>query len=394
MVSAVLASGEVAVYGTVMRALILHASAGGGHRRAADALERAFRMEDEQCETFVCDILDFTPALFKHTYAQGYLTVVRRTPELWGYMYTRADRKALVPWRSRVRATFNKINTTTFFRFYRRCRPDVTVCTHFMPLEILSSKAKRQKVTNPFYCCVTDFAVHSLWVLKHVDCYYVAGEEAARQLLRRGQPGEGIRRTGIPVDPVFAERLDASQCRRKLGLAPDRPTILVLSGGFGIGAAPEILKAFEGVEPFCQIAVVAGANERVRRQAERSALGVQCPVKIVGHVDNMHEWMSAADLVVTKPGGLTTSEALAKRRPLVITEPIPGQEQRNCDYLLEAGAAVRIFEPADAPEKIRTILDRPARLQSLQRGVEAIARPHAARDIARDIIARFRAGAE
>lgn len=372
-----------------MKVLILHASAGAGHQRAAEALAKAFRSECPESDTLVSDVLDFTPALFRRTYGKGYLMLVRRAPELWGYMYDRSDRKALVPWRAKMREVFNQINAASFFGFYRGFAPDVTVCTHFMPLEVLSSMSRRRRVPLNMHCCVTDFAVHSLWISQGVSCYFVATEEARRQLARRGQPEDDIVVAGIPIDPVFAERRAAPDARQALGLRGDLPMVLALSGGFGVGATSEVIRAFgDYAGPACQVVAVAGANPKLRRRAQAAAGEATVPVTVFGRVTNMHDLLDAADLVITKPGGLSTSECLAKGRPMLITDPIPGQEQRNCEYLLERGAARRLYDPVDAPSMVARLLGDPAMLARMRDNVDRIGKPHAARDIARHVLAR------
>ena len=372
-----------------MKVLILHASAGAGHQRAAEALAKAFRTERPDSLVMVRDVLDFTPALFRRSYGKGYLMLVRQAPELWGYMYDRSDHKALVPWRAKVREIFNQINMAAFFGFYREFAPDVTICTHFMPLEVLASLLRRRRLTRRIYCCVTDFAVHSLWIAQGVNGYYVATEEARRQLIRRGQPEGDVVVAGIPIDPVFAERRDAPDARQALGLRPDLPLVLALSGGFGVGSTAEVIRAFSGYEgPACQIVAVAGANPKLRRRAQAAAREAAVPVTVFGRVTHMHALLDAADLVITKPGGLSTSECLAKGRPMLLTDPIPGQEQRNCEYLLECGAARRLYHPADAPAMVARLLGEADTLACMRGNVQRIGTPHAARNIVRNILAR------
>lgn len=367
-----------------MNVLILHASAGAGHRRAAEALEKAFRAEG--AEPVVRDILDFTAPLFRKTYAKGYLDVVRRAPELWGYLYAQSDKSLRIPWKRTVRSLFNALNTRDFKTFFRECRPDAVVCTHFMPLEILSARIAKGKTDVPLYCVVTDFGVHGLWVVEHVRRYYVACPEAERQLKRRGKDAERVRLTGIPIDPVFAAGETAPAARRRLGLDPDLPAALLLSGGYGVGPAVEMVRAFKGAGWRGQLLVVAGANEKLKEKAEAEAAGLDLPVTVFGFVKNIHDLMDAADLVITKPGGLTTSEVLAKGRPMLVIDPIPGQEQRNGEYALEIGAAARLYEAEDAPAKIRALFEEAGRLERMARCARAAGRPHAARDVARDVL--------
>jgi processive 1,2-diacylglycerol beta-glucosyltransferase len=372
-----------------MKVLILHASAGAGHKRAAEALAKGFAAEGGDIEVKVYDILDATSHVFRKTYGKGYLDLVRKAPELWGYMFARSDKKSLVPWRKKVRSVFNEINTLAFRKLYKDFKPDIAVCTHFMPLELLSHQTGiRRRRHVPLYCVVTDFAVHSLWIVENVKCYYVATEEARRQLLRKGQSEKQIKVTGIPIDPVFAGAENPGAVRQRLGLAVDAPVALLLSGGFGVGPTVDLIRAFRKMEKNCQVLVVAGANEKLREEALTAARGLRCPVKVFGFVNNIHELMDASDLVISKPGGLTTSEVLAKGKPMMVIDPIPGQEQRNCEYLLEAGAAVRLYEPDDAPYKIDMLLSDPGRLERMRANAKGIGRPSAVCDIVKDILLR------
>jgi processive 1,2-diacylglycerol beta-glucosyltransferase len=371
-----------------MKVLILHASAGAGHKRAAEALGKAFALENKNIEVAVLDILDFTSSVFRKTYGKGYLDIVRKAPELWGFMYARSDKKSLSPSNRKIRAIFNEINAGAFIKYCKSFDADIVVCTHFMPLEILARKYGRRWKDVPLYCAITDFAVHSLWIAQNVDCYYVATEDARRQLIRKGQPADKIKITGIPVDPVFSQSNTVEDARRKLDIDPTIPAILLLSGGFGVGPAADLIRSFGQVKINCQLLVVAGANEKLKKEALAAASGLSIKAKVFGFVDNIHELMDASDIVISKPGGLTTSEVLAKAKPMIVIDPIPGQEQRNCEYLLEAGAAIRLYESEDAPYKVQTILGDPARLQRMQQNARQISHPQAAREIVKDILCR------
>ncbi len=372
-----------------MNIMLLYASAGAGHKRAAEALASTFRKAEPYASIVTRDILDFSPALFRKTYAEGYLRIVRRAPELWSYMYAESDRKSRVPWRRKVRAAFNKVNAGHFLRFCDETAPDLVVCTHFLPLEMLSTRFRRKRTPFLYAGVVTDFAVHSLWIFPNVPIYYVATEEAKRHMSRAGCPADAIKVTGIPVDPVFSQSEPTQQARRRLGLDPDLPAVLLLSGGFGVGPTAELIAAFKDERPRCQLLVVAGANAAMKTQAEKAAANLRRPVKVFGFVNNMHELMDAADVVVSKPGGLTASEVLAKGKPLVIVDPIPGQEQRNAEYLMESGAGVRLYDPADAPFRVAELLESPGRLDSMRRAAAAIAHPNAAMDIVKDLLGRI-----
>jgi processive 1,2-diacylglycerol beta-glucosyltransferase len=368
-----------------MNILLLHASAGAGHRRAAEALAAAFHAAGPGDTVITRDILDFTPALFRKTYAEGYLRMVRRAPELWSYLYAKSDRKAQTPWRRQVRAAFNKINAAHFLAYCDEVQPDLIVCTHFLPLELLSTRRSRHRDRALFAGVVTDFAVHALWIFPNVPAYYVATEEGKRHMTRCGCPSARIHVTGIPVAPEFMQSEAAPAARARLGLDPALPTVLVLSGGYGVGPTAELIAAFKDDAPACQLLVVAGASAALKRRAEAAAASLRRPVKVFGFVNNMNQLMDAADLVISKPGGLTTAELLAKGKPLLVVEPIPGQEQRNAEYLLEAGAGARLYDSADAPFRVAEILNTPGRLAGMQERARACGRPHAALDIVEDL---------
>jgi processive 1,2-diacylglycerol beta-glucosyltransferase len=371
-----------------MKLLILHASAGGGHRRAAEALAAAAAKQGHA--PTVCDILDFMPPLYRRTYAKGYLRLVRSAPELWGYLYAQSDRSAHAPVERRIRTAFNHLNSLSFHRFLKHTAPDAVLCTHFLPLELVGTLSPRRRRGLPLFGVVTDFAAHSLWFCRGVDAYYVASEAARRQLARKGQSMDRIACMGIPVLPAFAQGISPRVARSRLGLRPDLPAVLVLNGGLGVGPALDLIAAGSACPPPCQLLVVTGQNPRLEAKARAAAAQAKLPVVVRGFVDNVHDWMDAADLVVSKPGGLTMAEALAKGRPVMIMDPIPGQEQRNTEYLLEAGAAVRAFEPEEAVWKIGEFLRDPVRLADLAARARRLGRPQAAGDVVADVAARLR----
>lgn len=371
-----------------MKFLILHASAGGGHKRAAEALAAAAAARG--AEAVVRDVLDFMPPLYRRTYAQGYLALVRSAPELWGYLYAQSDRTAQRPVERRLRTAFNHLNALSFRRFLRQTAPDAVLCTHFLPLELVGSLPPHRRRGLPLCGVVTDFAAHALWYCRGVDGYYVATEEARRQLARKGQPADTIVTSGIPVLPEFATAVPARVARARLGLRPDLPAVLVLNGGLGVGPALGLLRAAAADPIPGQWLVIAGRNPRFEARLRAAARATRQTVVVRGFVDNVHEWMEAADLVVTKPGGLSLAEILAKGRPVLLMDPIPGQEQRNAEHLLEAGGAMRAFDPEEAVWKIGELLRDPLRLADLGTRTRRLGRPHAAGDILDDLAARLR----
>jgi processive 1,2-diacylglycerol beta-glucosyltransferase len=362
--------------------LLLHATAGAGHTRAAQAIAAALALSGGKDHRLV-DTLDCTSAFFRRMYVQAYIDLVQRAPEVWGHLYERCD--LVKPPRSksaRARLAFDKVNSRAFGQLLRDTRPEVIACTHFLPLELLSDLKARGRIDTPVHAVITDVSPHAFWVYPHIDHYHVASAAGARELARKGVSAQRISVSGIPIDPVFADRTPAAAMRARLGL-PERPTVLLLSGGFGVGPLLSMLDSFAGPDTGLSLVVVAGRNAELAAACRQRAVGLATPVAVHGFVTNMHEWMDAADLVVTKPGGLTTQEILAKGKPMALVAPIPGQEQRNCEYLLEEGAAVRLHDVADAAWHFQRWLGNADWMARLRENAVRIAQPHAATDIAR-----------
>jgi processive 1,2-diacylglycerol beta-glucosyltransferase len=266
------------------------------------------------------------------------------------------------------------------------------VATHFLPAEIIAWLIAKRKLHAHNAIVVTDYDVHAMWLCRTVDRYYVAIDEAAEYLARIGVPREKLRVSGIPIDPLFANPVDRAETRRALNLDLTATMILVSAGGYGIGPVEQLVNDLLALERPWQIIAIAGKAEKVRKRLEeisRSAgkLPSGAPRLVpVGFTTEMDRYMAAADLLVGKAGGLTTSEALARALPMALIEPIPGQEERNADHLLEAGAAIRCNNLPAAAWKIAALLDDPARLANMREAARSMAKPNAAAIIAEDAL--------
>jgi len=357
-----------------------------GHYRVAQALDEAFRSVAEDVEVRVCDALDYTNPVFKNLYGGTYLGLVKKTPELWGYLYNKYDDVSVSRKSEKLGRILTKVNSLEFISHVAECAPDAIVCTHFFPLGILCPQKKRGKLSSSIQCVITDFAVHNFWVQSPVDRYFVATEESKRFLVRRGQAADTVDVLGIPVARSFAEHVVRRDARRRLALEPTRDTVLILCGGFGVGPVEAIVQSLDGAVGGPQVVVICGKNPALQRRLTALRDEVAVPLHIRGFVDNVAEFMAAADAVITKPGGSTVSEILAKNVPMVIVDPIPGQEQRNCDYLLEEGAAVRLQDAQDAGYRVQSLLLDKERVAAMRANVARIARPDAARDIAQAVL--------
>jgi len=240
------------------------------------------------------------------------------------------------------------------------------------------------RFASPQVIVVTDFDVHAMWLCHHFERYCVALDETRFHLEKLGIPPEKIAVTGIPIDPAFAQDRDKASARRALGLDPDRTTVLLSAGGFGVGPIEHLVRSLLETRHALQIVAICGRNAEAKTRVDAVAseqLGGPHRIHVIGYTTEMDAYMSASDLLVGKPGGLTTSEALAKGLVMVIVNPIPGQEERNSDHLLEQGAAMRCNNLPALGYKLDRLLDDPSRLDAMRRSVGRLARPRAAFDV-------------
>jgi processive 1,2-diacylglycerol beta-glucosyltransferase len=292
----------------------------------------------------------------------------------------------------RSRLALDRLNTGPMIRLLKRVQPDLCVATHFLPAEIIAWLIAKKKLRAHNAIVVTDYDVHAMWLCRTVDRYYVANQEAAEYLAHIGVPREKLRVTGIPVDPLFAVAVNRAETRKHLGLDAEATAILISAGGYGIGPVEQLVKDLLELQRPWQIVAIAGKAEKTRRRLEEIArasgtLSSGTPrLCTVGFTTEMDRYMAAADLMVGKAGGLTTSEALARALPMALVEPIPGQEERNADHLLEAGAAIRCNNLPAAAWKIATLLDDPVRLNGMREAARRLGRPGAAAAIAEDAL--------
>jgi processive 1,2-diacylglycerol beta-glucosyltransferase len=369
------------------KVLVLSASAGAGHVRAAQALERAFIDLDAAEEVRHIDALDYTNKLFRNLYTKAYLDLVNTTPDLFGWLYDRLDK----PWKSdRLLLAFDKLNTRPLVRLLREYRPEILICTHFLPSEIISLLKARERLAYRQAIVVTDFDAHAMWLCNHYEHYFVALDETRVYLTVLGIPAEKVSVTGIPIDPVFAQAKDKRAMRDKHGLKQDRATILVSAGGFGVGPIDTLIRSLLQLRNKAQVIAICGRNQELKGRLDQIAarLAPDNPValKVVGYTMEMDELMAASDLVLGKPGGLTTSEALAKGLVFVVVNPIPGQEERNADHLLEAGAAIRCNNLPVLAYKIDLLLDDSERFAAMQANARRLARPRSAYGIVNKLL--------
>ena len=373
--------------------LVLSASAGAGHLRAAEAVEAALRKTSPNDEVRNVDVLQLATPAFRRLYGQAYLDLVGRAPALLGYLYDLLDRAPSPAHKSdRLRLAIEKLNLQPFLELLTSRRWDLVINTHFLPAEIVASLRKKGKLDVPQVTVTTDFETHRLWVNQPCEHYFTATDEGAQNLAEWGVPRRDISVSGIPIHPVFSRPKSRAACLAAQGLKGGRPVVLQLSGGFGVGPIEMIYRALLSIEVPLQVAVVSGRNEKVRALLEKIKVPARHRAKVLGFTTSIDELMGAADIVLTKPGGLTTSETLARGAAMAVINPIPGQESRNSDFLLENGAAVKISSVRTLPFKLTQLLRDRRHLARLKAQARALGRPRAAFTVVRETLRFARRG--
>jgi processive 1,2-diacylglycerol beta-glucosyltransferase len=373
--------------------LLLSVSAGAGHMRAAEAIRACAELGGHDAVAIHLDVMDFVTSGFRKLYTDFYIKLVNKAPALWGYLYNVTNEAAPDSTMQRMRRGIERLNTAPLLKEIAAQQPDAIICTHFLPAEILSRAVRKEGMTVPVWVQVTDFDLHRMWVHEHIAGYFAANDEVAFRLRGQGIAADRIAVTGIPIMPAFAETPQRAACAGQFGLDTGRTTLLLMGGGAGLGSLDTIAQRLLGLDGDFQLIVLAGKNAQAL--AALQALALRHPGRMVaqGFTNQVERLMACADLVITKPGGLTTSECLALGLPMIVNSPIPGQEERNADFLLEQGVALKAFDGATLEYRVQHLLANPAKLAEMRAKAKALGRPGAARLVLERVLAALPADA-
>jgi processive 1,2-diacylglycerol beta-glucosyltransferase len=368
------------------RIAVLHATAGSGHKRAAEALAAAVAALEPNATVREVDTLVFASRFYRQTYAASYNTMAAHAPRLWGAFYRSTNVGPVNRGMAPARLALDRLNLRRLVRVVEAEHPDALVCTHFLPVEALSPRRGRG-LDAPLYCVITDFAAHPFWAFPHVDRYFVASDSVADELAGHGVMRRRIDVTGIPVDLRFARTFGREAARLHFGLDPERPFVLVMGGGGGVGPLAELAVRLDEITPGMQVMVVCGTNARLRSEIDALPAGRTGRIRTLGFTHEVDVLLEACDAIVSKAGGLTCSEVLVKQAPLVVFRPTPGQEVRNARFLDGAGAAVHADTVEDVVATVARWLADPAARARVREAQARLARPGAATAIARRVLA-------
>lgn len=398
-----------------MKVLILSATTGGGHMRASSALKSYIMENSNDAIVEIVDTFEFISPLLNKTVTDGYLYLATKTPKMYGSLYKSSNKEHGL---SSLLVGFNNLFSKKLLPLLDDFQPDIIVCTHAFPTEMVAHLKREGIVDIPLMCIMTDYAPHKTWVNTGVDSYIVANEGMVDVMVDMGAPREIIHPFGIPVDNAFFTQTDRNAVLKEMGLNPSLPTILIMAGSFGVTNILKIYSNIIKIDVDFQIIVITGRNQRLyeafnklisktkRIKSEKRLhlnkrkkftklskskkpvklkVKPQKPTKLLFFTNEVDKYMQISDLIITKPGGLTVSEALACNLPMAIFDAIPGQEEENADFLIDNNMAVRIEKGPSCADTIRSLLLDRARLESMKQSCQTFDKSNVSKNVREEI---------
>ena len=359
-----------------MKVLIVHASAGAGHRRAAEAIYNYLKENSPDLDLVLLDALDKTNAVFKFDYTKGYSFLVHYAVRLWHWAYWATDYKFLRPLSRSISRVINWINSQRLIRYFLSEKPDVIISTHFLPSEIAAALKRGHKLDSQLITVITDYGVHPFWISPGTDLYVVASDFTKDWLVKECVEAEKIKVLGLPFDPKFPHHFDRRVICHKLGIDYKKFTVLLMTGSFGNGP---LEKVAEALAADCQVLVVCAGNKKLYSRLTRRNLE---NVKVFGYVSNTEELMAASQIIITKPGGSTITEVLIMELPVIFISAIPGQETANVMALAEYGIGISPKNLAELKAVVLDLKNNPQKIEALRLKIREIQKPFACKELA------------
>ena len=367
-----------------MKILIFYASYGGGHLNAAKSINNCLTANYKNIDVELIDCMKYVNKTIEKMTTTAYNQMAKKAPWAWGKIYADSQKGPL----AHISSRSNKFLAIKLLRLLREKQPDLIISTHPFGSQMCSYLKRKGKISAKIATIMTDFAPHDQWLVgsDDTDYYFVAHENMKKYLLRKGIPNTKVFATGIPLSSKFLITFDKEKIFKKLNLKPDKKTILFFGGGeFGLGKTRTV-EIFEGFVKYCtdmQIIAISGKNEKMKMAFEKIVSEYQRKgnVLVFEYTSQVPEFMSISDLVVTKPGGLTTTESLASHLPMVIINPIPGQEEKNAKFLVKNGIAIWIKKEDNVIEVLENLFSHPETLETMKENTKKLAKLHSTKDI-------------
>ena len=365
------------------RVLIMYISQVSGHRQSAVAISKSLKSLNPACEIMSINGFGHTYPIMEKVVNTAYMGVIKRAPQIWEYLYDNPKIiKASEKWKQSIHKSSHKKLKPLIDDF----KPDVIVCTQAFPCGMVADYKKTHNLPITVIGVLTDYAPHLYWLNEGVDYYVVPSEEAKKRYMGEGIKEDQLKVFGIPIRMKFAEHLDRAAIAKKLGIDLNIPTVLVMGGGQGLGPMKEAVKSLVRLERDLQLIVICGTNAKLVNWLKKTQRKTTKKIIFYDYASNVDELMDVATLIVSKPGGMTTSECLAKGLPMVIVDPIPGQEERNSQFLVNQGIAIRVDDKRHIGRDIDVLLNNPQALAAMKTAALKNGKPMAAENIARFIL--------
>lgn len=366
------------------RVLLMYITRVSGHRQATVAIQRALKELDPSLEAPAVNGFGHTYPVLEKVVNQAYMCVIKTTPQVWDYMY---DNPKLVKHSKNIQNFLYKTSHDKIKRLFDRHQPDTVVCTQAFPCGMVSDYKRTHGLKTKIIGVLTDFAPHSYWINEGVDYYIVPSDHTRDQFIAKGVNPDKIKVYGIPLRSKFSQRLSKAAVAKKIGFDSNIPTVLIMGGGQGLGPIKATVKSLMKTERQLQIVAIVGTNGKMVDSLKKYADCENKKLLVYKFANNVDELMDLADLIITKPGGMTTAESLAKGLPMIIINPIPGQEMHNTDFIISRKLGMRVDSPAEIGSVVDELLNNPEQLKKMSEASYHYAKPHAAKNIANLICA-------
>ena len=367
----------------INKVLVLYASYGGGHLSAARSINEFIENNYPNIQTELIDCVKYINKALEAVTTKAYSEMAKKVPNAWGHIYKGADSGPI----SKISTASNKVMAIKLKKLLEEKNPDLVICTHPFASQMCSYLKRKEKTDVKIATILTDFAIHNQWVVGHeyTDYFFVSHLGMKEDLIEEGVNPDKIYTTGIPLSNKFLLEYDKSQILKSFGLIPGKKTVLFFVGGeLGLGKTYtfDIFKSFVKNDNI-QIVVISGKNTKMKAHFENyvEEMRKENSVKVLAYTDKVAQLMSISDLVVTKPGGLTTTESLASGLPIVVINPIPGQEEENAEFLEKSQVAIWIKKDDNVEEILNDLFSNPDKMQKMKINARLMAKKNSTRDI-------------
>lgn len=366
--------------------IVLYASIGGGHFKAAEGIKNYILENHKNCDVQMIDALKYTNKVIDKIVIKSYVNMAKYSPKMWGELYKFSEKQYSA---ANFSNAVQMILSNKLLALFEYEQPDCIISTHPFITEMVASLKKREKFNVELNVIMTDYASHKFWELKqeYVDRYFVANDEMKAGLIFNGIAENKIFVTGIPVSPAFLKEYDKNEIYKEFDLNPNLKTVLLFGGGeYGISNVKDFFNSLLAINQDIQIVAIAGKNSKIQKMFKKLSEEFDKKVIILGYTNKIPELMNIADVVISKPGGLTTTEILVSNIPFIIINPIPGQEEENTRFLLNNGAAVRLYNAEKATPFLENFLNNEVRISHMKSMQKEIAKPNSTQNIVEIIL--------